>query len=111
MQLSKDSVEKILVSLSIMAPNMASELLEQLLKKQLDACTWPSYDPVLLADEDATIVVQVNGKLRANIVVKRGSSKEDVQIAAEEAITKWLEDKKEVKVVFVPDKLINFVVR
>ena len=111
MQLRKDSVEKILVSLSIMAPNMASELLEQLLKKQLDACTWPSYDPVLLADEDATIVVQVNGKLRANIVVKRGSSKEDVQIAAEEAITKWLEDKKEVKVVFVPDKLINFVVR
>ena len=93
-----------------MAPNMASELLEKLLEKQLQL-TWPSYDPVILADEDATIVVQVNGKLRANIAVKIGSSKEDVQTAAEEEITKWLENKTEVKVVFVPDKLINFVVR
>ena len=110
MQLSKKSVEKILVSLSIMAPNIASELLEIVLKKQLQTCTWPSYDPVLLADEDATIVVQVNGKLRANIIVKRGSSKEDVRVAAEEAIAKWLENKTEIKVIFVPDKLINFVV-
>ena len=94
-----------------MAPNTASELLEKLLEKQLQDCTWPSYDPVILADEDATIVVQVNGKLRANITVKRGSSKEDVQTAAEELIAKWLENNTEVKVVFVPDKLINFVIR
>ena len=73
-----------------------------MLEKQLQECTWPSYDPVILADEDATIVVQVNGKLRANIVVHRGSSKEDVQTAAEEAIAKWLENKTEVNVVFVP---------
>ena len=111
MQLSKDSVEKILVSLSIMAPNMASELLELLLQKPLHACVWPSYDPVALADEDATIVVQVNGKLRANITVKRGTSKEAVRVAAEEVISKWLENTTEIKVVFVPDKLINFVVR
>jgi leucyl-tRNA synthetase len=110
MQLSKDSVEKILVSLSIMAPNMTSELLELLLEKPLHACTWPSFDSVILADEDATIVVQVNGKLRANIVVKRGAPKEAVRAAAEEAIAKWIENKTEIKVVFVPDKLINFVV-
>ena len=110
MQLNKESVEKILVALSIMAPNIASELLELLLEKPLQACTWPSYDPVVLADEDATIVVQVNGKLRANIVVKRGSSKETVQTAAEEVIAKWLENKTEVKVVFILNKLINFVI-
>ncbi len=90
---------------------MASELLELLCAKPLHLCSWPSYDPVVLADEDATIVVQVNGKLRANIIVRRGSSKEDVQSAAEEAISKWITNKSEVKVVFVPDKLINFVIR
>ncbi|HML19069.1 MAG TPA: class I tRNA ligase family protein, partial [Candidatus Dependentiae bacterium] len=110
MRFSKDSVEKILVYLSIMAPNIASELLELLLDKKLEDCTWPSYDPVILEDEDATIVVQVNGKLRANIQVKKGTSKESVQETAEEAIERWLENKKVIKVVIVPDKLINFVV-
>ncbi len=111
MQLSKESVEKLLVSLSIMAPNISSELLETLVGQSISSCTWPSYDPVVLADEDTTIVVQVNGKLRANIQVKRGSSKQEVQTTAEEAIAKWLENKTEIKVVFVPDKLINFVVQ
>lgn len=110
MQFSKDSVEKILVYLSIMAPNMASELLELLVDKKLEDCTWPSYDPVILEDDNATIVVQINGKLRANIQVKKDTSKESVQEIAEEAIERWLENKKVIKVVFVPNKLINFVV-
>lgn len=111
MQLSKESVEKILVALSAMAPYIANELLEKIIGKKLALCTWPVYDAVVLTQEDATIVVQVNGKLRANIMVKRGSSQQDVQGQAEEAITKWLEDKKVVKVIFVTDRLINFVVQ
>ena len=111
MQLSKDSAEKILVSLSIMAPHISSELLEKLLSKKLSDCSWPSYDEVLLAQDNATIVVQVNGKLRANIVVKRGSMQQDVQSQAEEAAAKWLEDKTVVKVIFVKDRLLNFVVK
>jgi leucyl-tRNA synthetase len=110
MQFSKDSIEKILVYLSVMAPNMASELLEILLDKKLENCPWPSYDPVILDDDHVTIVIQVNGKLRANIQVKKGTSRESVQEAAEEAIAGWLENKEVVKVVIVPDKLINFVV-
>lgn len=111
MQLSKDSVEKLLVALSALAPYMASELLEKLIGKQIKECTWPIYDPVILANEDATIVVQVNGKLRANIHVKRGSKQQEVQVVAEEAAFKWLENKTVVKIIFVSDRLINFVVK
>jgi len=110
MRFSKYSVEKIVVFLSIMAPNMEIELLELLVDNKLEDCTWPSYDPVILEDDNATIVVQINGKLRANIQVKKDTSKESVQEIAEEAIEKWLENKKVIKVVFVPNKLINFVV-
>jgi len=81
-QLTKDSIEKILVSLSIIAPHMASELLEQLLQKPLYLCAWPSYDPVMLTEDKVTMVVQVNGKLRGNITVKHGLNKDEVEEAA-----------------------------
>ncbi len=111
MRLSAASLEKLLVSLSVLAPHIASELLEATLGKPLAACTWPAYDAVLVADDDVTIIVQVNGKLRANVVVRRGSCQDDVEMLAEEAAKKWLEEKTIVRVVFVPDALINFVVK
>jgi leucyl-tRNA synthetase len=111
MQLSNDSVEKLLVSFSVFTPHLSCELLEQLLGKQLADCTWPAYDPVLVVEAVATIVVQVNGKVRANIQVARGASQEVVRVQAEEAVARWLADVTERKVIFVPDRLINFVVK
>ncbi|HZW61261.1 MAG TPA: leucine--tRNA ligase [Candidatus Babeliales bacterium] len=110
MQLSKDSIEKIAVSLSVLAPHMASEMLEVLVGKQLSECSWPVYDPQLVFEDTITIVVQINGKMRANVTVKRGASQQEVQEMAEEAAAKWLADKTETKVIFVKDRLINFVV-
>lgn len=110
-QLSKNSVEKILVSLSVLAPHMASELLEQLLNKQLSSCHWPLYDPVLTQEESKVIVIQVNGKFRAYIKVPVGSKQEIVEAEAEKLVLQWLDGKESIKVIFVPDRLINFVVR
>lgn len=110
-QLSKNSVEKILVSLSVLAPHMASELLEQLLNKQLSSCHWPLYDPVLTQEESKVIVIQVNGKFRAYIKVPVGSKQEFVEAEAEKLVLQWLDGKESIKVIFVPDRLINFVVR
>lgn len=109
-KLSKESVEKMLVMLSTMAPFMASELLEKLCNKQLSQCSWPTYDPTLLVEDTVTIVIQVNGKLRGNMTVKRGVSKEDIEDAALMQVLKWLDGKNPIKVVYVKDKLINFVV-
>ncbi|HRN78534.1 MAG TPA: leucine--tRNA ligase [Candidatus Dependentiae bacterium] len=111
MQLSNDSLEKIVVSLSVLAPHMASELINNLLHKQLRDCTWPTYDAALVVEDEASIIVQVNGKMRANILVPRGAEQAVVEDAAKHVILKWLENKEVVKVVFVKDRLINFVVK
>ncbi len=111
MRLSKESVEKVLVSLSVLAPHMASELLKILLNKDLQDCPWPTYDLALTQDDTKTIVVQVNGKVRANIDVPVDATQEVVEPEAEKLILKWLEGKQKVKVIFVPNRLISFVVK
>ena len=57
------------------------------------------------------IVVQVLGKVRGRIDVARDASNEEMQAAAEEAVTKWLEGKTVVKAICVPGKLVNLVVK
>ena len=110
MKLGPETVEKLLIVLSTMAPFMATALLEKLFCKTLTDCVWPVFDPVLAQDDEITIIVQVNGKLRANLVVDRDALQEVVEPLAQEAITKWLAGKKVKKVIFVKDRLINFVV-
>lgn len=110
MLLSRATVEKLLVALSVLAPHMANELLEQLCGKQLHACPWPAYDAHLAAQQMKQIVVQVNGKLRANIFVKPGASEQEVRALAELEIQRWLENVSVKKVIFVKDRLINYVV-
>jgi leucyl-tRNA synthetase len=111
MLLSRETIEKFAVSLSVLAPHMANELLQTICGKQLAGCHWPTYDARLAQDELITMVVQVNGKLRANIFVKRGLSEAQVRKLAEVEIAQWLANNDIVKVIFVADRLINFVVR
>jgi leucyl-tRNA synthetase len=108
-QLNKNSIEKILVSLSVMAPHMASELLQTMLGKDLSECNWVPYDPLLVHEDDVSIVVQVNGKMRTVLTVKRGAAQDEVEDLAEPLIIKWLSGRI-VKVIFIPDRMINFVV-
>ena len=111
MQLSADTVEKFLVVFSTMAPFMAAELLDKLFCKSLADCVWPVHDPVLAHEDTVTMVIQVNGKMRADITVDRGVDQKTVEPLARDAALKWLEGKEAIKVIFVPDRLINFVVR
>ncbi len=111
MRLSKDSAEKVLVVLSVMAPHMASELLEIVLQKQLSDCDWSYYNPEYTYEDQVTVVVQVNGKLRSSVNVKRSSEQDVVEFLAREKVAQWLDNKDVVKVIFVKDALINFVVK
>jgi leucyl-tRNA synthetase len=110
MKISKKTVEQLLVTLSIMMPHFAAQLLEQLLGKQLQDCQWPSYDPVLAEPESIEIVVQVNGKLRAHLKTIPGLNKEIIEQQAKALIQSWLLDKTIRNVIYVPDRLINFVI-
>jgi leucyl-tRNA synthetase len=74
---------------------------------------WPSYDPELAREEEAEIPVQVNGKLRGRIHVPFGAPREELErrAAADEKIRGYLEGKQIVKIIVVPDKLVNIVVK
>lgn len=103
--------EQLLTAISVMVPFYASELLEELLGKQLEHATWPTFNPALVEEHEVTVVVQVNGKLRASLTLAKGLDQAAVEPLARAAIAKWLEGVTVVKVVLVQDRLISFVVK
>jgi len=100
--------------LSCYAPHLGEELWERLgYKTSISKETWPQWDEQLCAESEVTIVVQVNGKIRDKFTVPAGSAKEDLE---KQAVTltnmqRWLEGKKVLKIITVPDKLVNIVVQ
>ena len=96
-----------------MAPHLGEEVWELLGHGDdvLDA-PWPAWDEELAADEVVTVVVQVNGKLRDRLEVPVDAEKDDVLALARAAenAARFLEGKQVVKEIYVPGKLVNFVV-
>jgi len=111
MRLSCETVKEMLVVLSTMAPHVASELLERLCHEQLHNCVWPSYDPALARQEMVTVAIQINGRKRSAIQVPHDANQEDIEDKARKEVAKWLVDKQIAKTIYVPGKLLNFVVR
>jgi len=94
------------------APHLSEELWQELGQKgSVHTSSWPVYDPKYLVTDTVTIVVQVNGKVRANLSMSVGSSEEAVTKAAkvDDKVKLYL-DKTIRKTIYVPDKLVNFVV-
>ena len=75
--------------------------------------SWPAFDPELAKAEEAEIVVQVNGKLRSRIYAPFGTAREELEsrALADDRVLPFLAGKQVVKVVTVPDKLVNIVVK
>jgi len=111
MQLSHDSMQKILTLFSIFAPHAASELLERILKLNLEECSWPQYDESLIQETEAHYSIMVNGKLRAKLTIDKGSDKDFVVSQAQILIVKWLEQKTIIKIIFIQDRTVNFVIK
>ncbi len=74
---------------------------------------WPTFDPKLATSPRVTLVVQVNGKVRGKLDVERGAAEtEALALAqADERIRPWVEGKEITRAVYVPDRLLNLVVR
>jgi leucyl-tRNA synthetase len=74
---------------------------------------WPEYDPELAREEEAEVVIQVNGKLRGRINVAFGTPSEALEKLAlgDTKVRPLLDGKQVVKVIVVPDKLVNIVVK
>jgi leucyl-tRNA synthetase len=74
---------------------------------------WPAHDEEYLAEDTVSYTVSFNGKARFNIELPVGTAKDDIQQAAttDERAEKWMEGKTIVKVIVVPGKLINIVLK
>jgi len=112
-EISMNYYSVLLTLLGPFAPHITEELWEEMCKKGL--CwknEWPCYNPKLVEDNSANLVIQINGKVRGKIeATKNLSEKEAEKISLkEENIKKWLKGKKVKKVIFIKDKLINFVI-
>jgi leucyl-tRNA synthetase len=95
-----------------MVPHIAEEAWAAMGEDGLIAdAAWPEVDPALLVDDEVTIAVQVNGKLRDTLVMPKGAPKDSVEAAAlaAEKIVRALEGKSPRKVIVVPDRLVNIV--
>ena len=72
---------------------------------------WPAVDPALLVEDEVTIAIQVNGKLRDTLTLPKGQPKEAIEAAAlaSDKVIRILEGKAPKKVIVVPDRLVNLV--
>ena len=96
------------------APHLSEELNERMGgTKSLLVSGWPAYDPALAVEEFASIAVQISGRVRAEIKLRRGSSDKEAVAAAEAnaIIAKWLEGRQRVRTIWVQDRLLNIVVK
>ncbi|MEC7725881.1 MAG: class I tRNA ligase family protein, partial [Planctomycetota bacterium] len=111
-QLSRGQLLRFVQLLQPFAPHLGEELWERLGGEgSLSYAAWPSYDEAMLIDDEVEIAVQVLGKVRARVKLPNNCDKDDALNKAREAAAKWLEGKKVVKEIFVPNKLVNFVAK
>ena len=106
--------QTLLQLLSPFAPHMADELWEQQgFEGMATTSQWPVYDESKTVASEVTIAVQVGGKLKTTVTVPTGSDQEAVLavVTADAKIAKLMEGKEIVKVIHVPDKLVNLILK
>ncbi len=107
------ALESMLQVLAPFAPHITEELWQQLgHDKTIHIDTWPQWDNAYLQTSEMTIVVQINGKLRAKLTVAADAGEETIidQALADENVKSLLGDKKPTKLIYVPGRLVNIVV-
>jgi len=106
--------EPLVLMMGPYAPHLAEELWEKLgHRESLSKAPWPQHDEALAADDRVTIVVQVNGKIRDKFTVDAHTPKEELekQALSSPGLQRWIQGVTVQKVVVVPDKLVNLVVK
>ena len=111
--ITKEDYHLLLALLNPIAPHITEELNEMLGYKPICENAWPKYDEEKTIDKTKEIGVQVNGKLRSSIKIKSDDTKETIESIAlnDEKIKKNILDKEIIKVIVVPNKIVNIVVK
>ncbi|QUH26755.1 leucine--tRNA ligase [Serpentinicella alkaliphila] len=112
--LFKFGVETVVLLLSPFAPHMAEELWETIgYNVSVTTLDWPKYDEKALVKDEEEVIFQVNGKMRNKVLVPSDISEEDMKKLAleNEKVVQVTEGKSIVKIIVVPKKLVNIVVK
>ena len=110
----REGIETIVTILAPFTPHIGEELWTMIGKEgSVFNISWPSYDESALVQDEVEVIVQVNGKLRAKVSMDANISREDMEkVAMEDAkVQAAIEGKDVVKVIAVPKKLVNIVVK
>lgn len=117
-KLLRECMETLIVLLAPFVPHLSEELWECLHTgtgkgESVHRQPWPQYEPAALEAEEIEIVLQINGKVREHLLVPAGISREELEkrALATGKVQGALEGKQLVKVITVPDKLVNVVIK
>ncbi|MGI9371437.1 MAG: leucine--tRNA ligase [Hyphomicrobiales bacterium] len=109
----REAIETFVICVGPMMPHLGEQCWSLLGHDEILANTnWPEVDQSLLVEDEITIAVQVNGKRRDEIQIKKGAAKEDVEAKAValDSVTRAVGEKSIRKVIVVPDRIVNVVI-
>lgn len=112
--ITKKEFRDFLIILNPFAPHVTEELYQMIgCEGVLDEQEWVTYDEALCKDDTIEIICQINGKVKSKLTIPTDAAKDDViaLAKADEAIVKATEGKSIVKEIYVPNKLVNLVVK
>ncbi len=107
-------IDNLLKMCAPLAPHMTEELWHHRgHDTSIHLESWPSYDSELAVETTVTVAVQVNGKLRDIITLPRGANRDEVERVARASakVARFLQDNSPAQTIYVPDRLVNFVIR
>lgn len=112
-EITKGDYKLLLTLLNPIAPHITEELNEELGFSPICESVWPKYDEAKTIDNEIEIGVQVNGKLRGSIIAKKDEDKEVLESLAKENdnVKKHIEGKSILKVIVVPNRIVNIVIK
>ena len=105
----KKNYKKILITIMPIVPHFSSECLKLL--DTSENLKWPKFDEAILVENFVNLVIQINGKKRGLLKIKKNISEDEVlmNIKKEKNISKYLEDQNIKKKIFIPNRLINII--
>jgi len=112
--LVKESLDKLILLLAPFAPHIAEELWQALGSSgSVHSQKWPGYEAAALVQDEATVVIQINGKVRGKLTIPVGTTEEQVRelVVNDEKISKQLAGKELVKFIYIKEKLVNMVIK
>lgn len=110
-QINKAELATFLQLLNPFAPHMTEELYKKIGgKEELAYKAWPTYDEAKTIEDEIEIPVQIKGKVRATITIKKDEDEDVVKQKAKEAIANQIEGKKIIKEIYVKNKIYNIVI-